>query len=93
MDGRDPAALRRGRPPRPPTAPAGTAPDAALAPYLSREVAWSPTGGVHHPWAAVVAGVEWRVRLNDFPDEIMYALVVDGAPLGDFHDRPSRWRR
>ena len=60
---------------------------------LAREVAWSPTGDPGAPWAADVEGARWRVRLNDFPDEIMYTLLVNDAAAGNFHDWPERWRR
>jgi uncharacterized protein YjaG (DUF416 family) len=65
----------------------------ALGGHLAREVSWTGTGDPEHPWTAVVDGAQWRVRLNDFPDEIMYSLIVDGAVVGDFHDWPERWRR
>ena len=38
-------------------------------------------------------GAAWRVRVNDFPDEVMYTLEVAGAPAGDFHDWPGAWHR
>lgn len=45
-------------------------------------------------WTALPAGAgapgadgqHWPVRLNDFPDAFRYTLLVDGTPLGDFHD-------
>ena len=65
----------------------------ALGAALGRSVAWAATGDLDSPWAAEVAGARWQVRLNDFPDEIMYSLIVDGAAVGDFHDWPETWLR
>jgi uncharacterized protein YjaG (DUF416 family) len=65
----------------------------ALGDHLSREVTWSPTDNAEYPWAAEVDGARWRVRLNDFPDEILYSLIVGDTVVGDFHDWPESWRR
>jgi hypothetical protein len=45
------------------------------------------------PWEAEVNGERWIVHLNEFPDEYMYRLTVDGTVLGDFHDWPEPWDR
>lgn len=60
---------------------------------LAQELVWTATADLDYPWAAEVKGARWQIRLNDFPDEIMYSLVIDGVVLGDFHDWPETWRR
>lgn len=67
--------------------------DPKLAERLARAVEWRDTGDPERPWEAEVEGERWTVRLNDFPEEPLYTLLVDGAPAGDFHDWPERWRR
>jgi uncharacterized protein YjaG (DUF416 family) len=66
---------------------------AALGEKLARDVAWDDTGDVDFPWSAAVDGARWRVRINDFPDEPMYSLEIDGVVVGDFHDWPAHWAR
>jgi uncharacterized protein YjaG (DUF416 family) len=65
----------------------------ALGDHLSREVTWPPTDNAEYPWAAEVDGARWQVRLNDFPDEILYSLIVGDTIVGDFHDWPESWLR
>jgi hypothetical protein len=65
----------------------------ALVAALGRAVAWTTTADLDSPWAAEVDGARWQARLNDFPDEIMYSLIVDGAVVGAFHDWPETWQR
>ena len=60
---------------------------------LTRQLSWRSTGDVDHPWATEADGQTWRVRLNDFPDEIMYTLIIDDAIIGNFHDWPKSWDR
>jgi hypothetical protein len=60
---------------------------------LARELIWNATNDVDHPWTSRIAGEEWQVRVNDFPDELMYSLIISGAVIGDFHDWPECWRR
>ena len=60
---------------------------------MSRSVAWKTTNELDHPWEATVEGMRWQVRLNDFPDEVMYSLLIDGEKIDDFHDWPPGWER
>ena len=60
---------------------------------LNRQLSWRTTCDVNHPWTAEVAGETWRVRLNDFPDDLMYTLIVNDTAIGKFHDWPECWRR
>lgn len=64
-----------------------------LAAALARPVTFQATQEVTFPMTAVVGGVQWQVRLNDFPDEPLFALYVDGRKLGDFEDWPDAWQR
>jgi uncharacterized protein YjaG (DUF416 family) len=65
----------------------------ALGEHLARRVGWSETGDVEYPWAVDADGTTWRVRLNDFPDDFMYALLIGQAEVGLFHDWPENWYR
>jgi hypothetical protein len=60
---------------------------------LRHVVAWRPTEDMTFPWEAHPEGRHWRIRLNDFPDDHMYTLVVNGAELGDFDNWPETWDR
>jgi len=67
------------------------APD--LGETLARELAWRSTDDRIYPWATEVDGNAWRVRVNDFPDDLMYSLMIGNITAGDFHDWPGTWRR
>jgi hypothetical protein len=73
--------------------PGATASLAASPERLVRPVEWNFTGDVEVPWTAQMEGQTWQVRLNDFPDEWMYSLLVNGVEAGDFHDWPKVWQR
>jgi len=60
---------------------------------LARELSWRSTSDPAYPWATDVDGNSWRVRVNDFPDELMYSLIIGSENAGDFHDWPETWRR
>jgi hypothetical protein len=66
---------------------------AALGEYLARAITWSGSDDPEHPWTAEVAGQRWRVRINDFPDDLMYSLVIGDTVIGDFHDWLETWQR
>src|SRR5579863_348074 len=52
---------------------------------LTEVTAWRRTGDLNIPWNADVNGHQWQLQLNDFPDDYMYTLLIDGRVLGDFH--------
>jgi len=67
--------------------------DEAMQVRLLQSVAWRPTGDLFIPWSSEMDGQRWEVRINDFPDEYMYSLLIDGTLAGDFHDWPDAWNR
>ena len=44
-------------------------------------------------WSARVGAGTWTVRVNDFPEEHLYTLYVDGEELGSFDAWPRQWSR
>jgi hypothetical protein len=69
------------------------APQHPLAPYFDREAVFEPVKDLAKPWAAEVGGARWELALNDFPEEFLFTLLVDGQPAGILNDLPSTWKR
>src|SRR5262249_48211984 len=44
---------------------------------LAKTIEWRATGDLTVPWSAQSQRKAYRVRLNDFPDQWMYSLIVD----------------
>jgi hypothetical protein len=62
-------------------------------PYAEMAIAWAHTGDGEHPYRAVAGGAELVVRVNDFPAEPLYSLLVNGQPDRDLEDWPAAWLR
>lgn len=64
-------------------------------PFASLEtpVEWTVTGDALVPYWADVDGEVWQVRVNDFPDEHLYTLLVHGSEREHFDDWPTQWSR
>lgn len=60
---------------------------------LRHEMAWQRSGDAEFPYQARHEGMLWRVRVNDFPAQALYTLLVDGAEWVDFDDWPRCWHR
>ena len=58
--------------------------------YLSRSIKWKATGDAEFPFTSTVEGKSLRIRLNDFPADSLYTLLVAGAEV-DFDDWPATW--
>jgi uncharacterized protein YjaG (DUF416 family) len=67
--------------------------DATLAACKCRKLNWTRTENLATPWETCVDGVNWKVRINDFPDDYFYTLLIDGATAGNFNDWPETWLR
>lgn len=67
--------------------------DGAGTPYADLPVAWEHTGDGEFPYRAAVGGAKLVVRVNDFPAEPLYSLLVNGRAAADLEDWPERWGR
>jgi hypothetical protein len=65
----------------------------SLGQRLYQSVSWSRTGETGMPWQASPGGETWSIRINDFPDDYLYTLLIDGVSTGNFNDWPETWLR
>jgi hypothetical protein len=42
---------------------------------------------------STVDGELWEIRVNDFPAEHMFTLLIEGREVLDFDDWPESWQR
>lgn len=64
-----------------------------VAALLATVLRWEHIGDGELPYRAHVDGRTFVVRVNDFPAEPLYTLLVDGDPLTDLEDWPAAWVR
>ena len=62
-------------------------------PHHALPVTWRRTASAEHPYEADVGGHRWTLRVNDFPAEALYTLLVDGEAAEDLEEWPAAWRR
>jgi hypothetical protein len=62
-------------------------------PRAHRAISWRRTASAELPYEAEVDGRRWTVRVNDFPAEALYTLLVDGTPVEELEAWPAAWRR
>lgn len=60
---------------------------------LEQAIEWEATGDGEFPYAANLDGHRHTVRINDFPAEPLYTLLVEDQVLTDLDDWPTPWRR
>jgi len=59
---------------------------------LMREsIVWEKSPDPEHPFVAQHNGRKCLLRLNDFPADHLYTLIVDGEEIVDFDDWPKQW--
>ena len=61
--------------------------------YLREKITWKPNADPHHPYQADCRGDALFVRLNDFPDENLYTLLVNDVEVARFNDWPVDWTK
>ncbi|MEK6299997.1 MAG: helix-turn-helix transcriptional regulator [Acidobacteriota bacterium] len=52
---------------------------------------WEETKDPEYPYSAKVNQDNYLIRLNDFPDESLYTLIVNNEEIEDLEDWPERW--
>ncbi len=55
------------------------------------KVDWEKSGDPLNPYQADVKGAHWALRVNDFPEEEMYTLLIDNRPTLSFTEPPAGW--
>jgi len=60
---------------------------------LERSIEWEHSGDGEFPYVAKLDGHQLTIRVNDFPAEPLYTLMVDGVEWTDLDDWPSAWKR
>ena len=61
--------------------------------YFTERIVWQKTADPTHPYAAEFEGEKCVIRLNDFPDEHLYTLIINGVEVSDFDDWSVQWTR
>lgn len=60
---------------------------------MQRRIDWTHTGDAEFPYTATIDGQTFIVRLNDFPAEPLYTVLLAEEELGHLDDWPSTWVR
>ncbi len=60
---------------------------------LQTRVTWSSTRDPLIPWTARVKDQTWSVRINDFPQEHLYTLLIGDQELESFDAWPTLWSK
>ena len=61
--------------------------------FVELPIAWEHTGDGELPYRVSMDGAELQVRINDFPAEPLYSLLVNGQVQQHLEDWPARWAR
>lgn len=61
--------------------------------YLAEKLVWRKTADPKHPYETNFDGEICIIRVNDFPDEHLYTLIVNGVEVADFDDWSTLWKR
>lgn len=61
--------------------------------WLEEQVIWVKGIDPEYPFSAEARGKKCVLRLNDFPEENLYTLLVDGEEVAAFDDWPKPWVR
>ena len=61
--------------------------------YLEEDVDWHRGAEANYPYEAEINGDKLVLRLNDFPDEHLYTLLVNDEKVADFDDWPKHWSK
>lgn len=58
-----------------------------------RSIVWTAIQTGDLIFSSEVDGAEWVVRINDFPSEPLYTLLINGVEVIHFNDWPKGWQK
>ena len=61
--------------------------------FSDKKVSWMKTKNTKYPYRAVVDNQEWLLRVNKFPDEPLYTLIVNSNEIIHINDWPIGWTK
>lgn len=61
--------------------------------YLAEQLVWRKTADPNYPYEADFDREKCVIRVNDFPDEHLYTLIVNGVEVANFDDWSAQWKR
>jgi hypothetical protein len=56
-------------------------------------IQWEAGREGEFPYQVMIEGRHWEIRVNDFPAEPLYTLMIDGQEGFDLEDWPALWKR
>ena len=59
----------------------------------SLRIVWRRGESALLPYVAEIEGRRWEVRVNDFPEESLYTLLIEGEPAETLEAWPEPWVR
>ncbi len=61
--------------------------------YKNSPIQWEETDEAEYPYQAHINDQIWELRINDFPEEEMYTLVIMNEEILHFTGWPQAWKR
>lgn len=58
---------------------------------FGKSIVWSSTGDATTPLEATVEDKNWKLRINEFPEEELFTLLIEGKAVLSFSEKPSTW--
>lgn len=57
------------------------------------EIVWKKHNNPIFPFFAIFEGLNCFIRVNDFPEETLFTLIIEDGETLDFDDWPAQWTR
>ena len=61
--------------------------------FFNKKILWQKTDDVEFPYISIRENEKRKIRLNDFPQEPMYSLLINDEVICDFDDFPINWEK
>jgi len=57
------------------------------------KISWKKTDSHEYPYQAQIEDKKLEIRINDFPENALYSLILNGVVVDSFDDWPNSWSR
>ncbi len=61
--------------------------------YFAKNIQWEKGKDAVYPFCAKVENQDWQIKVNDYPEQEMFTLIINDKEIINFNNWPKNWHK